>query len=203
MPQLRRTDHLDQDPLRHLSTATPARDVHRCARAPQFPPGVAVSWQASKYARAVLESSTTAELTTADRLVLMLLAERADRTSGTSWGGRWLQTAAGLTEGALRRCIHRLGAAGIVTVDSNPPRALAVRFPVAASLSTTRAPQPGSETRQPAPHSASPGPHSAGTRALQPAIPINDQSELPDVAPPTPEYLQARQALRNKIGASR
>lgn len=134
-----------------------------------------MSWQASKYARTVCED--TPQLTRGARLVLMLCAERAGSQTGHTLGGNWLARAASLKPASVRRALHELAGHGIIAVDSSRSRALMVRFPTPATLSTTR--HPDRAVAEPDPRSASrvPGIQIAGTRHPDRAIPTHEGLE--------------------------
>lgn len=87
-----------------------------------------MSWQASQYAREVLEEDT--ELRASTRLVFMLVAERIPRSEPfATWGGRWLARASRLAPSSVRRALYELDDAGYVSVVQHHGRALEVRFP--------------------------------------------------------------------------
>lgn len=96
-----------------------------------------MSIRASEYARSVLEEDT--ELGTAPRLVFMLLAERCNGRTSTTYTGDWLASAAGLHTGTVGRAINALITAGYLTCRKRKGLASVVTFPVDAYLSTTRA----------------------------------------------------------------
>jgi hypothetical protein len=128
-----------------------------------------MSWQASKYARAELEHGV--DLRASTRLVLMLLAEAAGSRTAIAIGGGWLSVATGMSEQSIRRAIHELGEAGLIEVMSNPPSPLRARFPIAAAISTTRAPVSRLEDEYPRTGDPQPAHRCAPTRAPVRAIP--------------------------------
>ena len=129
-----------------------------------------MSWQASKYARELLEADDV-ELSRSARLVLMLCAERAGSRTGYAIGGAWLARSASLCPANVRKALHELAAAGAVALDSRPPRPLGVRFPTVAHLSTTRADARGSELADPRATAQVPARSHVGTRAQALAVP--------------------------------
>lgn len=95
-----------------------------------------MSWQASQYARATLE--TDEALRPSTRLVFMLVAERIPRTAPfVTWGGDWLARSSRLKPGSVRRALYELDEAGYVSVVRHQGKALQIRFP---DLSNVRAP---------------------------------------------------------------
>lgn len=93
-----------------------------------------MSIRATDYALRCLEDDD--ELTTAARLVLMLLAARASSQTGITYTGGWLQDATGLGRSALWRVMAQLRESAYVTFDEREGSAHRVRFPVVSPLST-------------------------------------------------------------------
>lgn len=107
-----------------------------------------MSIRASEYARATLE--TDPPIGTTPRLVLMLLAERANSRTGQTYTGGWLVNAAGVHPGNVRRALRELETHGLITVRHRPGKASVVGFPVVGMLSTPRAETRGVDESDPA-----------------------------------------------------
>jgi len=97
-----------------------------------------VSIRAADYVLQWLEDDD--ELTTSARLVLMLLAARANSQTGVTYTGEWLQDVTGLGRSALWRAMGQIRDSGIVAVDDRHRSGSRVRFPVVSKLSTVVAP---------------------------------------------------------------
>lgn len=92
-----------------------------------------MSWQAVSYAVAVLEHDD--DLTTLDRLVLVLLAEHARRDgSNARPSSRTLARRAGSTDVSVRRSLGRLVATGVIAADQVPGRPTCYRFPLSTPV---------------------------------------------------------------------
>lgn len=113
-----------------------------------------MSWQACQYARAVLEDDD--QLPHGARLVLMLLAERANRDSGQTYTGGWLCRAARMHPSSVRRSLYELADAGLIALHNRPGKATTVRFPLAGAISTPRADERAVVEMHPAPERAAP-----------------------------------------------
>lgn len=104
--------------------------------------GANMSWQAVSYAVTVLEHDDN--LTLLDRLVLVLLAEHANRDgSNARPSSRTIATRAGTTDVSVRRSLARLVAAGIIAPDRRPGRPTCYRFPLSTPVSAVIHPTEG------------------------------------------------------------
>lgn len=133
-----------------------------------------MSWQATQYARDVLEHNT--ELKLGARLVLMLCAERANRDRAETYTGGWLVSATAMHPSSVRRSLYELEGTGLIALQARPGKSTVVRFPLAGvMLSTPRADERAVASADPALLRATPradardAPRSAARRTgLQP-----------------------------------
>jgi hypothetical protein len=110
-----------------------------------------VSIRALTYARHCLRSD--AKLTTADRLVFMLLADSSNHRTGQAYTGTWLAEQAAIDMRSVRRVLHRLRDAGHIRIEERIGAASVVTFPMASYLSTTPdSSVRGEQTRAPDTH---------------------------------------------------
>ena len=110
-----------------------------------------MSWQAVSYAVAVLDHDD--QLTMADRLVLVLLAEHARKDgSNARPSSTTLARRAGVLPSSVRRSLGRLVSAGIVAPDRVSGRPTSYRFP----LSTPVAPVQQVDYPHPLPQGSDP-----------------------------------------------
>lgn len=134
-----------------------------------------MSWQAVAYAVSTLDG---ADLTVADRLVFVLIAEHANR-SGEAWpSAARVARQAGLHPSSVRRCVDRLVDAGLIATEPRPGTSTRYRFPVTSpvELSTPRAPQRAVDDVDPAHPSAYPAHPGAGVRAPVRDEPVSNRS---------------------------
>jgi hypothetical protein len=98
-----------------------------------------MSWQAVSYAVTVLEDAPT--LTAIDRVVLLLLAEHANRDgSNARPSSTTLARRAGVLPSSVRRSCGRLVAAGIIAAESRRGRPTSYRFPLSTPVAAPRHP---------------------------------------------------------------
>lgn len=96
-----------------------------------------MSWQAVSYAVDVLEHDH--DLTTTDRLVLVLLAEHARRDgSNARPSSRTLARRAGVVPSSVRRSLGRLLEAGYIAADLAAGRPTIYRFPLSTPVAPAR-----------------------------------------------------------------
>jgi hypothetical protein len=92
-----------------------------------------MSWQAVSYAVTVLEHAD--ELTPIDRLVLVLLAEHANRDGANARpSSTTIARRAGVLPSSVRRSCGRLVAAGYIAADGRPGRPTSYRFPLSTPV---------------------------------------------------------------------
>lgn len=96
-----------------------------------------MSYQASTYARELCQREP--RLGTTARLVLMLVAARANVQTHETYTGRWLVDAAGAHFVTVRRALAELVDVGAIAIEHRPGRSSVIRFPIAGRLSTPRA----------------------------------------------------------------
>ena len=121
-----------------------------------------MSYQATRYACDML--ADTADLTTGDRLVLLILADYANHRTGDAYPsvGK-VAGVAGMHPSSVRRCLDRLARSGLIAVVNRPGKASTYRFPLDPPLSTVRAPGRAVDNPDPAPVGAYPAPLGAHT----------------------------------------
>ena len=79
--------------------------------------------------------------------VLFALAARAGASTATTFTGKWLQDALGMSQDSVQRHLTVLRRAGVIAVDVRPGRASVVRFPLAAVIHTPRESAVGAAAR--------------------------------------------------------
>jgi len=96
-----------------------------------------MSWQAVSYAVDVLDQAP--DLTPIDRVVLLLLAEHANR-DGTNArpSSSTLARRAGVLPSSVRRAAGRLVAAGYIAAENRPGRPTAYRFPLSTPVAAVQ-----------------------------------------------------------------
>jgi hypothetical protein len=146
-----------------------------------------MSYQASAHAAHACEID--ANMSTAARLVLYVMAETANGKTGECWGGDRVARRAGLTPGSARRAVRELITAGhVVVLKTRPGRATQYRIPFVAKLSTTRSHETGSDEAierprgpigaLPGPIGALPGPIGPRTSPLPVDVPHSARATL-------------------------
>jgi hypothetical protein len=94
-----------------------------------------MSLRALTYADYVLDHDET--LGTPSRLALHLLADSCNRITGQAFTGDWLAKRMGITNANMLRALKPLRDRGYVLAEERPGKALLIRFPMAAYISTT------------------------------------------------------------------